>query len=161
MSLDHWVSLFSTVIAFIGLLLVVKQLRDGTRQRETESLVELYDINRQLLSLGFSHPQLLDILNDAKDADPAWEQRYLQLWLNQLSLSYTYMQRSEIQAELRESMERNLVDFMTMDNMQRHWHRYGAFYPTSFQTCVNDILKKGEPPAAAQVKRTRHHAAKT
>jgi hypothetical protein len=153
MSLDHYVSLFSAVISFTGLLLVVLQLRDSTRQRESESLVELYDINRQLLSLGFSHPQLFAILDDAKNADPVWERYYLQMWLNQLSLSHAYLQRSVVQVELKESLERNLVDFMTLDNMRRHWQRYGTFYPTSFQKCVNEILKKVEPSeTAAQVK---------
>ena len=70
MTLDHFVSLFSAAISFAGLLLVVLQLRDSNRQKEAESLVELYDINRQLLSLGFSHPQLFTILEDAKNADP-------------------------------------------------------------------------------------------
>jgi hypothetical protein len=149
MSLDHWVAVFSAVISFVGLLLVVLQLRDTTRQRESESLVELFDINRQLLSLGFSHPALFPILEDTKTADPLWEKRYLQLWLNQLSLTYAYLQRSVIQPDLKESLERNLADFMMIENAQRHWQRYGLFYPASFQKYVNGILKKVEPPVTA------------
>jgi hypothetical protein len=153
MSSDHWVSVFSTVISFAGLLLVALQIRDSTKQRESDSLVELYDINRQLLSLGFSHPVLLQILEDKKTTDPLMEKRYLQLWLNQLSLSFAYLQRSVAQPELRESLERNLVDFMTMENMRRQWQQYGSFYPASFQKSVNEILEKMEPPATtAQVK---------
>jgi hypothetical protein len=52
---------------------------------------------------------------------------------------------------LQEELRRNLVDFMGMKNMRKHWQQYGAFYPASFQQCVNDILKKVEPPTAAQV----------
>lgn len=153
MSLDHGVALFSAFISFAGLLLVALQLRDSTKQRESESLVELYDINRQLLSLGFSHPSLFQILEDTKTADSLWEKRYLQLWFNQLSLTYTYMLRSVIQPELKESLERNVADFMLMQNAQTHWRRYGTFYPASFQNYVSQILKKIEPPVtAAQVK---------
>jgi hypothetical protein len=153
MSVDHYVAIFSAAISFAGLLLVALQIRDSTKQRESESLVELYDINRQLLSLGFSHPALFQILEDTKTADSLWEKRYLQLWLNQLSLSHAYLQQSVVQPELRASLERNLVDFMTMENMRRQWQQYGRFYPDSFQKYVNEILKKIEPPAtAAQVK---------
>jgi hypothetical protein len=149
MSLDNYVAIFSAVVAFAGLLLVALQIRASTRQRESESLVELYDINRQLLSLGFSYHGLFQVLEDKKAADPLAEKRYLQLWFNQLSLTHIYLQRSVVHPELRESMERNLADFMLMENAQRHWRQYGTFYPTSFQRYVNGILKQIEPPVTA------------
>jgi hypothetical protein len=161
MTFDHWVALISPLISCVGLLFVAVQLRDGIRQRETESMVKLYDINRELLSLGFSHPQLLEVLEDRNIADSLLEKRYLQLWLNQLSLSHAFLQHAVVQTELQDELRRNLVDFMGMNNMQRHWRQYGSFYPASFQERVGEILKKGEPPAAAHVESKRHHAAKT
>jgi hypothetical protein len=83
-SLDHFVSVFSALLSFVGLILVVIQFRRATTQREAESLVKLADINRELLSLGFDHPQLFPILEDSPKVDPVLERRYLQLWLNQL-----------------------------------------------------------------------------
>jgi len=151
MSLDHWVAVFSASVSFVGLLLVALQLRDSTRQRELDSLVEVYDINRQLLSLGFSHPQLFTILDDAKNVDPVWERYYLQMWLNQLSLVHTYLQRSVVGGELRESLNRDLADFMIQQNMRRHWQKYGKAYPVSFQKLANDLIKDNEPPKAAHV----------
>jgi hypothetical protein len=145
MSSDHWVEIFSALVAFVGLLLVMVQIRDSTRQRRLESLNQVYDINRQLLSLGFSHPQLFDILTDAKNADPTWERRYLQLWLNQFSMIHSYLKHGGFDAEFQDSLERDIADFMTMQNMQRHWSRYGGFYPPSFQKMVNDILGQLEP----------------
>ncbi len=41
MSLDNYISLASALIAFVGLLLVMLQLRDSNRQRQSESLVEI------------------------------------------------------------------------------------------------------------------------
>lgn len=149
MSFDQIVSLSSALISFVGLLLVAWQLRDGNKQQELASLVEIYDINRELISLGFSHPQLFAILRDTKDADLVWERRYLQMWLNQLSLIHSYLKRSVCDAELKESLERSLADFMMMENMQSHWQKYAQFYPASFQQMVNDCIKKGKPPEAA------------
>jgi hypothetical protein len=147
----QWMGL---ILGFCGLLLVVWQLRDGQRQRESSSLVEIYDINRELLTLGFSHPQLFDVL-DGKSADPVWERRYLQLWLNQLSLIHTYLQRSVFEPELEEWLEREVADFMTLPNVQRHWQQHRPFYPASFQRMVDDMLN---PPNTAD---ERPQAAKT
>jgi hypothetical protein len=146
MSLDNYIALLSTAISFLGLLLVVLQLREGVRERRSESLVEIYDINRELLSLGFEHPALFAIFEDAKDVNPVLERRYLQLWLNQFSLIHSYLNDSVFRGELKESLIRDLSDFLAQENMQRHWKRYGAFYPVSFQTLVNGIIQKNEPP---------------
>ena len=142
MSLDQIVSLSSAIISFIGLMLVVVQLREGNKQQELTSLVEIYDINRELIALGFSHPQIFAILLDAKDVDPMWERRYLQLWLNQLSLIHSYLSRSVFDAERQASLERELADFMRMENMQRHWQQHGSFFPASFQRLVEDCINK-------------------
>jgi hypothetical protein len=157
----EFISVVSPTISFIGLLLVVWQLHSNTKQRESESLVKIYDINRQLLSLGFSHPQLFAVLNDAKSADATEERYYLHLWLNQYSQVYTYLKRSIFRGELKESLERDLADFMSMANTQSYWQRYATFYPVSFQTYVNEIMKKAEPPAAAQPTPETNQDAKT
>jgi hypothetical protein len=156
MASDHWVSVFSAAISFTGLLLVVMQLRANRRQQQMQSLVEIYDINRQLLSLGFSHPKLFAIMEDAPKADPVWERRYLQLWLNQFCLIYMYLKRSVLDRELKEPLERDLADFMKMENIRRHWRQHGTFYPTSFQKLVNGMIQKSEPPpqTAAHTKPT-------
>ncbi len=70
MPFQSYVSLFSAGISFVGLMLVLLQLRHNARQRSLDSLLKVYDINRQLLTLGFSHPKLFSILADAEDADP-------------------------------------------------------------------------------------------
>ena len=149
MTFDQKISLASAIISLIGLLIVAWQLRDGNRQQELQSMIKLYDINRDLLSLGFSTPALLEVLEDKSIADSLAEKRYLQLWLNQLSLSFSFLQRSVFQAELQDELRRNLMDFLGMKNMQKHWQQYGSFYPDSFQRYVNEFLKKDEPPAAS------------
>lgn len=151
MSVDQIVSVSSAAIAFVGLLLVVLQLREGNKQHELTSLVEIYDINRELITLGFSYPQLFEILNDAKGSEPTWERRYLQLWLNQFSLIHSYLRRSVFDAELEASLERELVDFMRMENMQRHWKQHGSFFPTSFQKLVNDCIHKAAQLSADSI----------
>jgi hypothetical protein len=144
MTIDQWVALFSASTSFAGLFLVVLQLRDTAKKGSLESLVQIYDVNRQLLSLGFSHPQLFNILVDATNVDPEWERRYLQLWLNQLSLIHSYLKHGEFDREFNDGLKREIADLMTLRNMQRHWKCHGEFYPPSFQALVNDILSNLE-----------------
>jgi len=149
MTLDQLVSLFSAAISFAGLIFVALQLRDTNRQRESEAIVKLYDVNRQLITLAFSHPVLFEVLEDKHIANPLLEKRYLQLWLNQLSLIHAFLKHAVVQLELQDELHRNLVDFLSMANMRKHWKHYGSFYPDSFQQRVNDILVKDGPPKRA------------
>jgi hypothetical protein len=146
MSLDNYVAIFSALVSFTGLLLVVLQLRDSNKQRQSESLVEIYDINRQLLSLGFEHPQLFAVLADDQHANPVFERRYLQLWLNHFSLINAYVNQSVLKGELKESLVSDLADFMTLKNAQQNWAKYGRYYPASFQALVNGFVQTKEPP---------------
>ena len=147
MSLDHFYTL-------IGLLAVAWQIREARLQRQAASLVEIYDINRELLILGFSNAELFAILN-GKSADPETERRYLQLWLNQLSLIHVYLRRSAVDADLADSLKREVTDFMEQPNMQKHWKLYGALYPDSFQRMVETIVNPAASPQA------QLHTAKT
>ena len=142
MSLEQWVAILSATMSFIGLMFVALQIRDSTRQRRVESVQRLIDVNRELLSLGFSHPKLFDILNDTTTADPQWEQRYLQLWLNHLSMVHTMLKHRGFDADFREGLERDMAYTFALGNMQRHWMKAGQFYSTSFQKKVNGIIAK-------------------
>src|ERR1700677_3185174 len=104
MSLDHYVSLFGAGISFFALMFLAVQIRDDTKQREIVSLVELYGINRQLLTLGFSHRALFEVLEDKSIDDTLSQKRYLQLWLNQLSLSHSFLRHSVVQTELQDEL---------------------------------------------------------
>jgi hypothetical protein len=148
MSLDHYVSVFSAAVTFAGLLLVAVQMHRATRQREMDSLVKLYDVNRELLSLGFSQPELFKILNDAPDADPELQRRYLQMWLNHLSLLHFFLNRSVFRRELKDSETKALAEFLMHNNMRQHWLENRDIYPKSFQKRVDKLLQKGEPPLA-------------
>jgi hypothetical protein len=130
------------LLTFVGLLFVAWQMRDATRQRKLETQIRLYDINRELISMGFEKPELFEVLNDAKKVNPTIERRYLQLWLNLLALIFTFHEAGGFKADYRECCEQDLRDTITMPNMRRHWLRYGKYYPASFRKSVDEILRE-------------------
>jgi hypothetical protein len=150
MGSDQLIAIFSACIGFFGLLLVVIQIRHSVRQRSLESLYQVYDINRELLSLGFSHPDLFKVLLDEGNVDPQWERRYLQLWLNQLSLIHTFLRHGGFDEEFQECLKREISDFMGLRNMRCHWETRGPFYPASFQKLVDGIIR-GLPTCSSTV----------
>ena len=128
------------LLTFVGLLFVAWQMRDGNRQRKLESQIRLQDVNRELVSLGFSKPELFEVLKDGKNVDPNAELYYLQLWLNQFCLFDALSRNGGFKRDVRESLDVDFRDMMGMENMRRHWKKFGKFYPASFQRSVNDIL---------------------
>ena len=133
-----------SLLTFAGLVFVAWQMRDANKQSKLESQIRLYDINRELISLGFSKPELFEVLKDEKKADPTMERWYLQLWLNQLSLFNSLKTAGVLQKDYQESVEHDLLDMFGMSNMRRHWQEFEQFYPASFRRSVNDILHEAE-----------------
>jgi len=89
------------------------------------------------------------------------EKRYLQLWLNQLATIHDFLQHSVVRPELHGELWRNLVDCLSMKNMQKHCSNM-VRSTQILSAGVNEILKKIEPPAtAAQVKPDRIQDAST
>lgn len=128
------------LLTFAGLLFVAWQMRDANKQNKLESQIQLQGINRELIAMGFSKPELFEIMHGAKEVDATLERRYLQLWLNQLSLFHSLKVEGVLQKDYEESCERDLRDMLELPNMRRHWQKYGKYYPTSFQKSVNDII---------------------
>ena len=140
MTIDQWVAIFSAGVSFAGLLFVAVQLRDGNRQRKLETQIHLYEINRELISLGFENPELFEVLKGRECVDPTIERRYLQLWLNLLSLIFTFQETGGFQRDYQECCDHDVRDMIRMPNMRRHWHQYGKYYPASFRNWVREIL---------------------
>ena len=155
MTIDQWLSASLDVISFLGFVVVIIQLRDSTRQTKLESQIRLYDINRELISLGFSKPELFRVLHDADKVDPTIERRYLQLWLNQLCLVNSFKQSRTFTKEVQDSFEADVRDMLRMENMRRHWQEFEQYYPASFRKSVNDLLHE------AGLNRTKRKASGT
>ena len=140
MPFDQLVSLFSALISFVGLVFVAWQLRDGNKQRKVESLLHIYAINREIISLGFSNPELFQILH-GKKADPILERHYLQLWFNQFALIHSFYGRNFFTPEMQDCLELDMRDFLAQDNMRRYWLHQRIYYPESFQRFIDELAK--------------------
>lgn len=140
MTIDQWLLAAQDLIALLGFLVIIIQLQDSNRQTKLESQIHIHEITRDLISLGFSNPQLFEVLKNSKHVDPTVQARYLQLWLNQLSLIHSFRQTGAFEKDVQDSFEADLRDIVRMPNMRRHWSIVEKYYPASFQKSVNEIL---------------------
>lgn len=128
------------LLTFVGLAFVAWQMRDANRQRKLETQIRLYDINRELIAMGFSDDELFKVLEDSDKVDETKERRYLQQWLNQLCLIDSFKRSGAFETDVRDSFEIDFRDMMLMNNMRRHWTRFKKYYPTSFQRSVDNLF---------------------
>lgn len=125
----------------------IVQLKELLKQRKLDWVTRIFDVNRQLITLGFSQPELFDILHDVPGADPRREQHYLQLWLNHAVQIFHTKERGFLEPELAASLEADFRDLLQQENMQRHWRLYRRFYSASFQTYVDTLAATGAEPS--------------
>jgi hypothetical protein len=139
-TLDNLLTFAGLILTFAGLIFVALQMREENRQRKIESQIRMHDINRELISMGFDKPELFEILKGTNQTTSEFERRFLQLWLNQLSMFHSLKEAGDMQKEFEESCDRDLRNMFEKANMRRHWEGVGKFYPASFQKAVNAII---------------------
>jgi hypothetical protein len=151
----EWKVTLDTLVAFAGFVIVAWQLWKANKQSKLDSQIRMHDINRELISMGFDKPELFEVLKDTNRADPELEQRYLQLWLNQLSMFYSLKTAGEMQRDFEDSCDRDLRDMFGKANMRRHWDKFGKFYPASFQKAIDAIIHKAGQNGTVKAKRPK------
>src|SRR5437016_6124612 len=86
-------ALFVSLATF---LFVVVQVRAYLRQLRFDSLSRILETNRELLVIGFEHPDLLSVLEGEPLQDSRRQKRYLQLWINQMNMMWIAQQNGMI-----------------------------------------------------------------
>jgi len=144
MEISEYIAVISTVISLTSLAVVVIELRHNRGQSKTSALIQIYDINRQLLSLGFSNPELFKIIGSGSESEEEYGRRYLQLWLNQMALIHHLNQRGLFTEPQWNSLRADIDYFLTIPKMREHWKAYRRYYPGDFQIFLDQTVKQIE-----------------
>lgn len=128
------------IITFCTVLFLYVQVRLFSRQLKLESLIRLKENNREILALGFDHPELFNVLN-GNEVDPEFEKRYLQLWLNQMDIVWHAQHTGLLFKQDAQALRKDTVDFFMLPSMQKHWILVRGYYPKGFQVYIDDIIR--------------------
>lgn len=147
LEISEWVAVVSVVIAVASLAV---HLRLNLKQSRANALIQIYANNRDLLSMGFDHPQLLKVLSNGQEED--FSRRYLQMWVNHMSLLFQLQKQGSLTREQWQAFELDIRDLMQIPAMETHWQPRGEFYPADFRNFIDGVLvqineqKKAEAP---------------
>ena len=147
------ISYSALAVSFISVLLVSIQVKYLRRQLEFDSRLKLTEINRQILTLGFSDPDLFKILNGVP-VDQEKEKRYCQLWVNQMDISWHAQKVGMYDKDFFSGLERDIADTFQLDTMLRHWKIARMYYSEGFRQYIDRIIEKNNVEAQSKTLRT-------
>ena len=133
------VSYCALIVSGCSLLLVGIQVKLLRNQLRLDALIRLKDINRELLVLGFTHPELFEVLN-GNAIDPEKEKRYLQLWLNQIDVIWHGLKSNLFTKDYEAGLRRDISDMFQLESMRKHWNIASVYYSRGFVKYINRII---------------------
>lgn len=148
-------NLLAVVIATVGIMLTLVQLKLLRRQLKLDALMKVMDSNRQIVSLGFSNKKLwesfyvqADLLN--KDEQES-RKRYFQLWLNHMQIMWKSHQSGLFTRAEWTAYQADMGDFLKLPALREHWREAAIFYPQDFRKHINSLISSNSP---AEVNKT-------
>ncbi|WP_200274104.1 hypothetical protein [Luteolibacter pohnpeiensis] len=150
MELSEWVAVLSSTVSFATLTIVILELRLGRLQSKASALIEVHGKIERLVAIGLDKPELLEAISIGPPEKEALRS-YLQLWLNQIELTYRLRAFGLYSKPYWESMELDISDFMTLPQMQTHWSNHCQYYPHDFREFLEKCQKQAfeaEPQTA-------------
>lgn len=138
MAQSDFIAVAALIVSVISFFL---QFRHTTEQRQIDAEMRVKETNRELITLGFSHPELFKVMDD-QPASPRLERAYLQLWLNFYEQIFLDRRRGLFSREFFDGLQRDMQEIFSQRNMQRHWHAHKIYYQTPFQTFGNSLLPR-------------------
>lgn len=118
---------------------VLWQARLLRQQIRFQVLVEIKNINRELLMLGFDDPSLFRIISGkARDSEKA--RRYLQLWINQVDLIYHAKRNGLLSKEFVQALEVDIRSFFATKGVEDFWGEVSRYYAPGLREYVDQLL---------------------
>ena len=129
--------------ALAGITLTLVQLHLFRRQLKLEALIQIMDSNREIVSLGFEHPDLwraLDCQDRAVLAEEATTQRrYLQLWTNHMQVMWAAWRLGLVSGSEWQAYRLDLAEGLKSPALRAHWESVARYYPREFQRLVTRL----------------------
>lgn len=135
----------SAVVSVVSLLTVFVELRSGRLQRKAESLIQVYDANRELLTLGFDKPELFDVIGTGD-----YGHRYLQLWVNHIALIVELRRQNLFSPTQWKALDNDIGYFVENPKFRLIWPEIRMFYPRPLQKILDAKIAIVEKKEAAE-----------
>lgn len=137
---EYTISLLALAVSLSTLWYLIVQVRAYTKQLKLDSLIKISEINREILSLGFSDSELFDILENDATENTKKAKRYYQLWLNQIDIIWHAQKYDLFDADDNESIRTDIADLFMLGGMRSHWDSVSKYYSKGLCKYIDGIL---------------------
>jgi hypothetical protein len=138
------ISLLALAISLISVVYVYVQVKAQARQQQMDFHVRLIEINRELLRMGFDHPELLTLLRGEEIADKDKQTRFIQMWINQSLIMWLGKEQGTIGDDAWYSLRRDIATFINRPPMKIHWQQVAPYYIPAFANFMNGLVRAQE-----------------
>ncbi|MFT6238007.1 MAG: hypothetical protein ACJAQT_000076 [Akkermansiaceae bacterium] len=155
MEYSEWIA---TTMSLVSLAVVFWELRQGRKQNRTGALIQIYDINRQLLGMGFDRPEFFCAIGGTS-GEGETVRRYLQLWLNQIALIVHLNDQGLLTRSQWHSLEVDIECLFETSELKNLWSDFRPFYPEPLRSFLDGKVAAIEAKEKAEVSRVETSAA--
>ena len=120
----------------VSLAVVFWELRQGRKQNRTGALIQIYDINRQLLGMGFDRPEFFQAIGGSAGEEET-VRRYLQLWLNQIALIVHLHDQGLLTRSQWHSLQVDIECLFEKSELKNLWSEFRPFYPEPLRSFLD------------------------
>ncbi len=145
-------------MSLVSLAVVFWELRQGRKQSRTSALIQIYDINRQLLGMGFDRPEFFCVIGGTSGEEET-VRRYLQLWLNQIALIVHLNEQGLLTRSQWHSLEVDIECLFETSELKNLWSELRPFYPEPLSSFLDDKVAAIEAKEKAEAPRVETSAA--
>jgi len=135
------ISTLALLVAIGSGAFVAVQVRAYLRQLRFDALSRILEVNRQLLLVGFEHPELLTVLEGQTIADFRMQKRYFQMWLNQVHLMWLAHKENLIDETYWDGHSRDFISLANLENFKTHWEGAKTYYEGEFRVFVDSLIQ--------------------
>jgi hypothetical protein len=155
--LEHseWIA---TTLSLVSLTVVFWELRQGRKQNRTSALIQIYDINRQLLGMGFDRPEFFRAIGGGAGEDES-VRRYLQLWLNQIALIVHLHEQNLLTRSQWMSLETDIESLFENSELKNLWPDFRPYYPEPLRSFLDRKVADIEAKEKAEAPKNETSAA--
>ncbi len=145
-------------MSLVSLAVVFWELRQGRKQNRTSALIQIYDINRQLLGMGFDRPEFFRVIG-GKGGEGETARRYLQLWLNQIALIVHLNEQGLLTRSQWASLDADIESLFKNSELKTLWGEFSPFYPEPLRSFLDKKVAAIEAKEKAEASRVETSAA--
>ncbi|GHC12029.1 DUF6082 family protein [Cerasicoccus arenae] len=132
------------IAALAGFFVLVWELRRGVRQMRFQAVLEIYKTNRELIQLALDDPDLMAVLEGREEVDSTKERRYLQMWLNQMTMVYLGWRNRFLPRSSWEGLRRDIQESSQSPNVRKLWNQLSPYYDEEFQKFMTEMIDKSD-----------------